>query len=227
MYNFLPKNRLNWLEPQHPGLVLVERSEDLLCAHTFIHCLLFAVNGGWTAERVPEDAELVAAGSSYRESLKCQLLWWRGNRRWRTALACDGRVISEQRCCHDFKQLSLLFSLGIPLCFKRVVRTSRHTHTHIIPCEEVCCSCCVPPQTSLLKDFLYESFVQSEEQQLNKAISSFPPPPQNTPCAEHEAQSQKPFNTLSLCFFICHHHALLHTMLYTWLLKPKLNMLQC
>lgn len=132
MYNFLPKNRLNWLEPQHPGLVLVERSEDLLCAHTFIHCLLFAVNGGWTAERVPEDAELVAAGSSSRESLKCQLLWWRGNRRWRTALACDGRVISEQRCCHDFKQLSLLFSLGIPLCFKRVVRTSRHTHTHTL-----------------------------------------------------------------------------------------------
>ena len=54
--------------------MLLGTVHHLLCAHTFIHCLLFAagsvlcVNGGWTPESVPEDAELVATGSSNHES---------------------------------------------------------------------------------------------------------------------------------------------------------------
>lgn len=60
---------------------VVCHSEDyLLCTHTVIHCLLFAVgsvrsvNGGRTPEYVPEDAELVAAKTVNLRNVSCSVM---------------------------------------------------------------------------------------------------------------------------------------------------------
>lgn len=109
-------------------------------------------------------------------SLKCQMLCDEGKTEDDVLLFHYCVCVGEMGVCKlalwflsimllEFKQFFfLLFRYSV--VFKCVVRKGRHTCTHTLFPEEVDgCSCCVPPQTlptSLVKGFLYHSFVQSE-----------------------------------------------------------------